>query len=554
MFYFISLYMQQVLGYSAIHAGLSYLPLAVTIIVAAGLGGQLVTRFGFKPILAAGMLFVAAGLLWFSQVSVGGGFLTDILGASLLAAIGLGFGFVTSTIAAVSGVEEREQGLASGLINTSQQIGGALGLAVFDDRRDPLDLAWPTRRLPAGSSGLCGSAAPSASQACPPRSCSSGAAILATAPPESQRHERNTMSFQLHANSTSGASLVRTAERLAESFAARADEHDRNGSYPFEAIDALRDERYFAAPVPRELGGLGVASVHDLVIASSRLARGNASIAIGVNMHLTVLLNIVRRYSMAVAAGSDRRIAAFGRSLEAFARQDVVLASAVSERNQDLTRPATRATSTREGWLIDGTKVFCTMSPAATHLMAAVTSSQTTAPSGTVRSDPGRESGVAIGEDWDALGMRASGSHSVTFDGVVPPGTTLSEAGSWRGDPIPYMSGTSRRGFTPRRRSVSPRWPTRQRHARPRRAESTTRGPGSLAAEASIDLSACRAALARTAEPDRRPPPEQPDARRHGRRDPRPVHRGAGDEDVRQRSRDAGRRPCARNVRGQLAT
>src|SRR3954449_1445953 len=131
MFYFISLYMQQVLGYSAIHAGLSYLPLALMIIVAAGLGGQLVTRFGFKPILAAGMAFVSLGLLWFSQVSVGGGFLTDILGPSILAAIGLGFGFVTSTIAAVSGVEDREQGLASGLINTSQQIGGALGLAVL---------------------------------------------------------------------------------------------------------------------------------------------------------------------------------------------------------------------------------------------------------------------------------------------------------------------------------------------------------------------------------------------------------------------------------------
>jgi EmrB/QacA subfamily drug resistance transporter len=131
MFFFISLYMQQVLGYSPIHAGLSYLPLALTIIVAAGIGGQLVTRFGFKPILAAGMAFVAVGLLWFSQVSVGGGFLTDILAPSLLAAIGLGFGFVTSTIAAVSGVEEREQGLASGLINTSQQIGGALGLAVL---------------------------------------------------------------------------------------------------------------------------------------------------------------------------------------------------------------------------------------------------------------------------------------------------------------------------------------------------------------------------------------------------------------------------------------
>jgi EmrB/QacA subfamily drug resistance transporter len=131
MFFFISLYMQQVLGYSPIHAGLSYLPLALTIVVAAGLGGELVTRFGFKPILAVGMALIALGLVWFSQVSVGGSFLSDILGPSLLAALGLGFGFVTSTIAAVSGVRAHEQGLASGLINTSQQIGGALGLAVL---------------------------------------------------------------------------------------------------------------------------------------------------------------------------------------------------------------------------------------------------------------------------------------------------------------------------------------------------------------------------------------------------------------------------------------
>jgi EmrB/QacA subfamily drug resistance transporter len=131
MFFFITLYMQQVLGYTPIHAGLSYLPLALTIIVAAGVGSQLVTRIGFKPVLAAGLVFIAAGLAWFSQVSVGGGFTTDILGPSLLAAAGLGFAFVTTTIAAVSGVREHESGLASGLINTSQQIGGALGLAVL---------------------------------------------------------------------------------------------------------------------------------------------------------------------------------------------------------------------------------------------------------------------------------------------------------------------------------------------------------------------------------------------------------------------------------------
>jgi EmrB/QacA subfamily drug resistance transporter len=131
MFFFISLYMQQVLGYSAIKAGLSYLPLAVTIIVSAGIASQLSTRIGFKPVLATGMALIAAGLLWFSQVSADGGYLSDILGPSLLAAVGLGFAFVPDTIAAVSGVADREAGLASGLINTSQQIGGALGLAVL---------------------------------------------------------------------------------------------------------------------------------------------------------------------------------------------------------------------------------------------------------------------------------------------------------------------------------------------------------------------------------------------------------------------------------------
>jgi EmrB/QacA subfamily drug resistance transporter len=131
MFFFISLYMQQVLGYSAIKAGLSYLPLAVSIIISAGVASQLVTRIGFKPVLAAGMLLIASALIWFSQISVHGSFAADILGPSLLAAVGLGFAFVTTTIAAVSGVRDREQGLASGLINTSQQVGGALGLAIL---------------------------------------------------------------------------------------------------------------------------------------------------------------------------------------------------------------------------------------------------------------------------------------------------------------------------------------------------------------------------------------------------------------------------------------
>ena len=152
MFFFISLYMQNVLGFSAIEAGLAYLPLAVSIIIAAGVASVLVTRVGYKPILAIGMAFVSGGLIWFSQISADGSFLADVLGPSLLAAIGLGLAFVPQTIAAVSGVSDREAGLASGLINTSQQVGGALGLAVL------ASVAFST------IDGLAGTGAPSPAQ------------------------------------------------------------------------------------------------------------------------------------------------------------------------------------------------------------------------------------------------------------------------------------------------------------------------------------------------------------------------------------------------------
>jgi MFS family permease len=131
MFFFISLYMQQVLGFSALEAGLAYLPLAVGIIIAAGGSAPLVTRFGFKPVLVTGLIITAAGLMWFTQVDAGGSYVSDLLGPMLLAAVGLGLAFVSMTVAAVSGVEAHEAGLASGLINTSQQIGGALGLAIL---------------------------------------------------------------------------------------------------------------------------------------------------------------------------------------------------------------------------------------------------------------------------------------------------------------------------------------------------------------------------------------------------------------------------------------
>jgi EmrB/QacA subfamily drug resistance transporter len=131
MFFFLSRYMQQVLGYSALKAGLSYLPLAIAIIVSAGIASQLVTKLGFKPVLLSGLVLVMVALLWFAQVPVSGSYASDLLGPMVIAAVGLGFAFVPVTIAAVSGVSADESGLASGLINTSQQLGGALGLAIL---------------------------------------------------------------------------------------------------------------------------------------------------------------------------------------------------------------------------------------------------------------------------------------------------------------------------------------------------------------------------------------------------------------------------------------
>jgi predicted MFS family arabinose efflux permease len=130
MFFFISLYLQQVLGYEPLKAGLSYVPLSVLIILSAGGASQLVTRVGFKPTLIAGMLLISVGLLWFSRVSPDGTYLGDVLFPSMIVAVGLGFSFVPVTIAAVTGTRHDEAGLASGLINTSQQVGGALGLAI----------------------------------------------------------------------------------------------------------------------------------------------------------------------------------------------------------------------------------------------------------------------------------------------------------------------------------------------------------------------------------------------------------------------------------------
>jgi EmrB/QacA subfamily drug resistance transporter len=131
MWYFISLYLQQVLGFTPIEAGLSFLPMTGAIIVASTFAGRLTARIGPGPILALGMTLIGIGMLLFTGVSPDGTYVGDVLLPGVITTTGLGLSFVPGTIAAVMGVERSEAGLASGLVNTSRQVGGSLGLAVL---------------------------------------------------------------------------------------------------------------------------------------------------------------------------------------------------------------------------------------------------------------------------------------------------------------------------------------------------------------------------------------------------------------------------------------
>jgi EmrB/QacA subfamily drug resistance transporter len=163
MFFFVTLYTQQVLGYSPIESGFAQLPIALSIIVTAGLASQLVSRAGYKPVLVSGLVIVAGGLVWFAQISPDGTFLGTLLGPSLVVGFGGAFAFVASTIAATTGVSGEQAGLASGLVNTSQQIGGALGLAALialaTDRTEAFDGPLPAALNDGFQAGFLGGAA-----------------------------------------------------------------------------------------------------------------------------------------------------------------------------------------------------------------------------------------------------------------------------------------------------------------------------------------------------------------------------------------------------------
>jgi MFS family permease len=131
MWFFLSLYLQQVRGDSPITTGLAFLPMTLCIVAGAMFASRMVSRIGARTLLVGGMLSLTAGLAWYTQLSPGGSYWGTMFAPSLLAAIGIGVSFTPAAISGVAGVASHEAGLASGLINTARMFGGALGLAVL---------------------------------------------------------------------------------------------------------------------------------------------------------------------------------------------------------------------------------------------------------------------------------------------------------------------------------------------------------------------------------------------------------------------------------------
>ena len=290
-----------------------------------------------------------------------------------------------------------------------------------------------------------------------------------------------------------GERLLGILEELAPALADRAASHDADGSFPFASIEDLRSAGVLAAPVPAELGGLGVTRLHDLVVGAICLARADASVGIGVNMHLVLVHALERLRSVQAARG--RALPEVDSTLADVACGRTIMAAAISERGQTLGRPSTRATRTAGGWLVEGRKIFCTLSPVATVLQTAVTFVDE---AGSERyayvQIPVDTPGVVVHDDWDGLGMRASGSHSITFTGVeLPPAAVR---GGFRvGDQQGYMVRNVAAGLLHAAASVG--------IAEAAVEAVSARGSDArtivLAAENLVDLAAARAIVARAA-------------------------------------------------------
>ena len=238
--------------------------------------------------------------------------------------------------------------------------------------------------------------------------------------------------FRLAPTTEAGQVFVSRCEKHASDFVDRAAEHDREASFPKENIAALGGDSVMSAPLPEEFGGLGVESVTDLAIGVSRLANGDPATALTVTMHLGPCWAASRSWRQAVLREDRDAVNAFSLLLEAVGHHGCILCGAGTEPGTHTRFPQSEIRRVDDGWLLNGQKIFVTMSPMATLFNVFC---RTKGPDGSwlaARAWVHRDAdGLELVENWDGLGMRATGSHTVRFHDVVLPELMVGVRGVW---------------------------------------------------------------------------------------------------------------------------
>ncbi|MCH7580098.1 MAG: acyl-CoA/acyl-ACP dehydrogenase, partial [Chloroflexi bacterium] len=232
------------------------------------------------------------------------------------------------------------------------------------------------------------------------------------------------MDLELQALTEPGRRLVALAEEHAADFATRAEQHDREGSFPKENFEAMRESGMLMASLPEEYGGMGVNSLHDLGVGIGRLARGDASTAIALNMHLAGVWNTVR-------TSMGQNGAAAAAFLQVIGDNSWITAVANTEAGTDLQHPMTEATPAENGWLLNGRKIFGTVSPIANVFFVTVRAKESDGYQARTAVVIRGAQGLNIQDNWDALGMRGSGSGDVVFEDCAIPEASLVGRGEW---------------------------------------------------------------------------------------------------------------------------
>lgn len=312
------------------------------------------------------------------------------------------------------------------------------------------------------------------------------------------------MGHQLEAETPAGREYVARCEAHVADFEARAEAHDRDGTFPFENFDDLKRSGVIRATVPTEFGGLGVTSLRDLAIGLNRLGRGDGSTAIALNMHLSTCWNAARLYRGEQERGIDTGL----RGFLALLGGGLVVMVNVTEPGTDALHPLTELTRGDDGWVVNGRKSFGTLSPVADLFLVGCRyrgdGNDVRAFAFVLKDAPG----VTVRDNWDALGMRASGSHDIVYEDCVVPDAQVRISGSAWGaqDTESYIFGTAGSiglvaaflGIAERAAELSVDIVRTRTKAPDRRPLAERTGVQHLAADNEIDLSVCRALLDRT--------------------------------------------------------